>query len=1739
MMPVVNSSTLRPIPYPSESTKKETLSKEPAKNNADRLFQRASLRGYDVSSPDEGAGLSAGDGSDRLFAFIREEHLQEAREFRLKGYNSQIPEVDAGLLLQLRDVLATAKSRLCLQATVEGPLGSRWLLDQMAKIERLAGKLSDDVMKSWVKHELSGKSREETAETELSSRRSAQSLVRRLESILQTLIYIVHNICTIDDNSTPEKRHDMLVDELTDAVSSGDKNRVIQALRRMTTESTGEAAWTSLMEARAAAWEAGKPATVSAMIETSRHEAEKASKKARDQQGASQAFFSHVAAYLQSLSCDLAKSSINASQGASSLDIPLVNNDKAAVTLSRSNSFRQDIDKKKLQVQIALAGVKVHAHRLLRVTQCGHPTATPTKTPERVIADSIIRSILWQWQQPAIKIQYISAALLSKVRELKKIEGILASCAVADERRSEEKRRNITVSHTGVNDMDAQVREWVSDSIEQITPEKQLATKAATLERLLSGDIASARNLVKRLGITEESIQNMLRRQRYAVLKMIVERLPAVTSSLQAVDTLLPEMAGNLTASIAALNKALHAAEYLTRDFTVAKKQADSAQLLATKVKESLSAESAQLTGRPLNEHSRGSRLAKHWANLAKEHNQDNYPPPDAERVFMSLKEKGLREGILSTGDPCGYLFATRLAGELENAGNDELILPMSPEQYAALEKGLVEYIVKWGQKRNSREVARIVIELSFEQTLDTVSFNLSRLFRLPYKILKASIKIPYQLNKVNDFIMPGQDKPYKAIYGLLGKKLQQLGFNLLTAPVPGVIKFAVGAGVTAGAVLHNRQVGDREKTFSAVYQRMVEGKKSQKIKMNSVQEGVFDSVLDAATTAVFKGAQRVWISGKSENKVIPHKAQLREMITENNNSAWGDAAPNKREVLPVSHLSPLQQPADVKPFSDEYESDSAQPRSRSKRSVANITSPPSSLGDDHIRHLGDFDHNIYYGNLSSAQKKQTYLHGIQFVLLQIENDEHFPKEIRHNAYLARINARKLVPVDIYGYKLNNAILLPDSPGAKSGVLIRLSAELPYYYVKEGKDLLESVKYAMPYNANEWKENIIRFDRGSYPGSANDLLRNIRLGNLSYDKYFNYNNPAPMDIASISAYLADTIEADYKLKGWGISNKRLMSRAFAGAQIPDPGVSATEVKYQLEFTWDKLTPAEYLRSFSRPFSTLSGQMQLISSSMQGETVQETELHVHQAEYIGSWVDATVGTAISFTPAGVVFNVAQSVADITADLTEDKDPDPMAVAGLVVGCIPGSRIAAKVGKFTRIGGETIKYGLMLGNKSIDLAMVGKSIKTAVDTGEPLAIYQAFLASGMSVKNSYDMAKNISSKLKISIRMEDRASLELLENIKDSTVYHASVRTFMFGNIMLQGKIINSEVYISSDDGLTWKKGSHLHLLACRLQNSGGKLGTLAFHRNEIVIGGHKFQRVKYSQDKLNKMMGIAKTYKTNSNPTARMARLQQDYKTGKEMSHAPQYDHYNSLSLDEKLNLFNEESTNAITRGVLAGKINEYITRINLYNHASAADDWKMSANKATEVVLVPQNIFLKGRTGRCLPESVLMGRALESGRDKTLVRKLMDVYSSGNIDDNPLYKSLVELHSNANASKFNKAVIPEVKLSTLSDVEKILFTPENSSVRVDTHDHTMLISKVNKEGGMKYSFYDPNYGLAYFGKYEDMIVFFKEKIQEYDAKEITAWRLDYSRLTEIKIAGRNLDDIINDETPGTSTNTNR
>jgi hypothetical protein len=826
--------------------------------------------------PDEGGALSpqrqAGGDSEAFFAFIRQKHLDEAQEFRRQGYNSRVPGVDPGLLPQLREAADVASRLVHLHAS-----GQRrsWLLAQLRQIEGFIQRLPERVMQAWVNEALAKERLVAGGPDAPLNRHAAQSLVRRLESTLQTLTRVAHALGLVVDYSTPENLQgavrEELVAGLTDAIAPGDREGVTQALGRMTADAAGSAAWSGLMDTRVAAREASRAATFDAVIAAARREAEKASQKARSLSGSAQAFFSDMAAFLLRLSGELrAERSASGQDAVAGLTEDAQDEQTAARReglkgLSRKLSTR--VRQGRIRLGIVGTTVSRYGRGAARVVQHGETTVPPSKTAGRDVADSITRSLLWQWQQPAIKLQHASGAILAKAAELKKIQGLFAGDAA-----DAGERGDVPAGEPGDDDVDAQVRRWVNERMALEQPGGQRGAKLAVLSQLLDGDIASARGLVARLGNTREGIENMLKRQRAAVLNMVYGRRSATPDGgLKAVNALLPEIAGALADTVAALEEALQAAGRPARDFSAARTRAQEAQLLATKARESISTRSMWLTGRPLDDHSRGTRLARHWASLAGEQHPGGREVPDARGVLASLKSQGLLEATLSRGDPEGYLFATRLAGELENARHDELKLPMSPDEYVALEKSLVEFIVSWGQKRVARGGARLVVELSFEQAVDTVTFGLSSLLRVPYKVLKASVKIPYRVNKVNNYTMPGQDRPYKAMYALLGKKLKQLGFNLLTAPVPGVIKLPIGAGIAAGAALYNQRQESKEKTFSAVYERVAQGRKSEKIKMGGLSGMLLDGGVDAGVIGGVKGIRQAGGRLPSE-AVIPEE---------------------------------------------------------------------------------------------------------------------------------------------------------------------------------------------------------------------------------------------------------------------------------------------------------------------------------------------------------------------------------------------------------------------------------------------------------------------------------------------------------------------------------------------------------------------------------------------------------------------------------------------------------------------------------------------------------------------------------------------------------------------------------------------------------------------------------------------------------------------------------------------------
>lgn len=839
------------------------------------------------------------------------------------------------------------------------------------------------------------------------------------------------------------------------------------------------------------------------------------------------------------------------------------------------------------------------------------------------------------------------------------------------------------------------------------------------------------------------------------------------------------------------------------------------AKYRAAAIKRAIKERVSSVTGTPLHNYSRSGMLAKaigEWLASEKQallQSGMGADPKFIDRVFERVINGELKEAFVKENDPQGDLMSKRVELAVKDVLSDSLLWPQTPEEKLVHSRPFFENMLYWSEKRVTN-IARFVGygNDALEKLISPYPKTSLLRPRIRYlRLMLAPVSIMLGVREIKKRVRPGNSLPSELINEYIRREILNAAFRLFTFMLPPLVNHGMALALTGYGLYRG-----------GVYR----------------DEFIERAIVRAPKDALWEGGYVATGYGINAAK----KALLQ----------------SEYSVLSKGKVEPA-----LSKGGGEYS------LKRGKRHVVNHEQQA------HNRH-NNFDKIVSYRpyySLPEHVKKMTYLYGIRSILIEIENDESLPEEFRNKAYLARIGAPIVVPLNMSGNPLNNSFLIPDEPGARTGIYVQLGSSNPYYYVGKATDIREGIKNALPYKPG---------GKVNYYGIH--VINTLRSGEAILDYSLNQNNPDPMDIGKLSVLLAKNIEEDYKRRAYKnreyvLENKKLITRAIVGSQIPDPGVSVTPVKYKLQVTWESLTPAEYLRSISCPFSTLSGQMQLIVSDARGESIIETEKHVEEAKYIGTWIDVTVGVATSFTGTGIVFGMVQSAAEIAADISEGKDPDPLAVAGLVVGCIPGGKIAPRIGKFSKIGAKGFKYALKVGDKVIDLADLGIGIKTAVETGDLLAIYQTLIASGMSAKNAHDTTNKISNNLKIkraepvplppqkknpsvnqlsantSTRTEnyiktntaqDSSPVQQVESTRSieidykktpariiekmrttAEVIHpaAIVHKFRIGKTEMLGRKNKNAIEISRDGGVTWTHGNNIHKFAFILQSAGGK------------------------------------------------------------------------------------------------------------------------------------------------------------------------------------------------------------------------------------------------------------------------------------------------------------------------------
>lgn len=750
---------------------------------------------------------------EELYRFAIGELGPLLNEFRAHGFNRLVPVVNLELLNQLGQELSRNKTSR-VESRFGRPFTPGWLNSQFGKIENFHACVSTGHEK-WVRHVLVF-----NKDGSLGSTENAQHLVRNVDDTLKRLTHVVSTLSSIMDydrtEAAPAAVTFTAVKTLSQTTKKGEKT-VNDYAKRQWYENPSEL-----------------PMGKSFFLDVSQYLGELS-----EQLPANLILKQHKAPITIKSTTHYAIKRINKAAGTlkDAWDKPgkYPSTDRRPMSMADGIISPEMADESRAippgKLSGALAGVskwtdkqKAKARFLLaKAENYLYLLDNLPHDPESLLPDpgnksltsveaSLIRSLLWQWQEPARKIVFASTVLSEKTKELKKI-----------------KHTKPVSGH------------WD----EQMRDEMQ-----AEMYRLLDADINGARVVLERMG----NIKVTLKHQMAAFTerrKIQPDKFDEFDDS--SLTALMSDTAAELSMSIDYLKKALSCAgEACGRDFSMAGELSAKAMIKAATVKEKIFGASVRLTGRGLDEYSRGARIARYLASVLNEKSRGKPLPANPDKVLSLLKKEGLLNGVLSEGDPEGYLMATRLAGESENASYGELIPLMTPEQYVALEKNIVEHIVKWGQRNISAGVSRLIFELSF----GAAEFSMKPI-KMAWKVVKASIKIPYKIHLVNKHTMPGQDKPYMAIYDMLDKKLTQLGFGLLMSPVPGVIATAAGAAAAISTFAYNKGIQSGEETVTAIYGRVVNGEKSQQIKTTSASGVVLDAGLYLISGGAGLGVKR------------------------------------------------------------------------------------------------------------------------------------------------------------------------------------------------------------------------------------------------------------------------------------------------------------------------------------------------------------------------------------------------------------------------------------------------------------------------------------------------------------------------------------------------------------------------------------------------------------------------------------------------------------------------------------------------------------------------------------------------------------------------------------------------------------------------------------------------------------------------------------------------------------------
>lgn len=980
----------------------------------------------------------------QVFSDLRDHHLAEAREFMRKGHNAVMPGMDERLVPMLHDALGQTSRRL--NAGLPPDVKDfQWQHNVLKALTSLIRGLSVDAIRQWLRDELNA---DRPMATRTWKKCAAQTLARQLNDTLRTLIQVLHALRTYACIKQPGGAREALLSALSTDLGNADTAALSEALAR----SSADDACSGRMRDLEAAMSNEVFVTLAEQAHQCRRAAKQAHQVARHltvaRQPDAQPFFARVAAFLLRLSRELSAriTVVGADANGVGKDANGIGDDADRADVSDPGigegdsrprppgkrwdrlvaTFKQPAQRSFGQAHFATLVGCLKAQQAYRsvVRVAGERLGAPR---ESTAADVAVRCVLWQWQQPVHQLQHAIAALQYKLKLFARIEQEYQS-AVAD---AWPGRHTVAWRNTGTAradmpggadaadrpEIDDNVRQWLLDRAEQLKPGVRQRRELQILVQLLEADVDAARKVITGIGTTQRDVEATLLAAMASTEAMMGEQHDP--SLFKAFQQCVPDVAQALRRVAETLSKCIGATRSDRCDLTLAKEKAARAQFKAAALSEYLSAASSAVTQRPLDCRSTGSRLAVHWARLCTATHGADLPACNAAQLHAFMRQAGLLEGIFTAGDPEGYLLATRLAAEIDSMRSGCATCSMHPDQYVAMQKRTMEFILQWAQSRLMRCASRQFAKAAFDGALLTLSLGNAVLVKAGLKLACAAISIPFKVNTLNKYVMPGEDIDYESVFRLLEQQLNRLGFRLITTPAPWAAKVAAGAVVTAAGRYYNNRLAAQESSVSVIYEIVAENRRSEHMALDW-RRGLLPTVAtdNALVTAgmFHRRAQRTGAYSQDDCAAPP-----------------GGPAARAMPGVPSANVAEAAMQDDL----------ASTGRRKRRHAVA-----PDTVRENYVA-----VQDIW--QMTKAQSEKLYAESVRKLLDAASGDQALPTAVRARALRAAGGEASLVPVTLTGshIPLINVFFMPDAPGSRTGLLFSLSRARPRWrYLSEKSD---------------------------------------------------------------------------------------------------------------------------------------------------------------------------------------------------------------------------------------------------------------------------------------------------------------------------------------------------------------------------------------------------------------------------------------------------------------------------------------------------------------------------------------------------------------------------------------------------------------------------------------------------------------------------------------------------------------